>query len=282
MSKARKGKFIPKRRIALCVGINDYPGTTGDLRGCVNDAADWREELERRNYEVQTVLNRDATRKNLLSAFRDIVTKAETGDSVVITYSGHGSFVPDLDGDEPDGTDECLCPYDIDRKGAITDDDLHEIFSSRARGTRLVLISDSCHSGTVARFAPSPPVRRSGPPGRSMQQTRFLPPSHFLSRRELARFGIRRAVGRTSPPGRNSGLLVAGCQDNESSWDDYFDGRPRGAFTHFALGALGQLPASANYSQWMASIKTKLPTAQHPQTPRLFGTSPTRKWPILP
>ena len=26
---------------ALCIGINDYPGTGMDLRGCVNDADDW-------------------------------------------------------------------------------------------------------------------------------------------------------------------------------------------------------------------------------------------------
>ena len=26
---------------ALCIGINDYPGTDSDLQGCVNDATDW-------------------------------------------------------------------------------------------------------------------------------------------------------------------------------------------------------------------------------------------------
>ena len=26
---------------ALCIGINDYPGTQNDLSGCVNDANDW-------------------------------------------------------------------------------------------------------------------------------------------------------------------------------------------------------------------------------------------------
>jgi hypothetical protein len=25
---------------ALCIGINDYPGTQSDLKGCVNDAND--------------------------------------------------------------------------------------------------------------------------------------------------------------------------------------------------------------------------------------------------
>jgi len=28
-------------KLALCIGINDYPGTVNDLSGCVNDAQDW-------------------------------------------------------------------------------------------------------------------------------------------------------------------------------------------------------------------------------------------------
>ena len=31
---------------ALCVGINDYPGSNMDLAGCVNDAKDWQALLE--------------------------------------------------------------------------------------------------------------------------------------------------------------------------------------------------------------------------------------------
>jgi hypothetical protein len=30
---------------ALCIGINNYPGTHMDLNGCVNDANDWAAEL---------------------------------------------------------------------------------------------------------------------------------------------------------------------------------------------------------------------------------------------
>ncbi len=30
---------------ALCIGINDYPGTGSDLAGCVNDANDWAAAL---------------------------------------------------------------------------------------------------------------------------------------------------------------------------------------------------------------------------------------------
>ncbi len=37
---------------ALCVGINDYPGTNSDLSGCVNDAEDWAQSPSR-NHECR-------------------------------------------------------------------------------------------------------------------------------------------------------------------------------------------------------------------------------------
>lgn len=142
-------------RQALCVGINDYPGTGSDLAGCVNDANDRTAALKKRGFAVTTLLDRKAGRPSLVAAIRRLVAQAKPGETVVFTYAGHGSFVPDLDGDEPDGTDECLCPWDVARlgaKGPITDDELHAIYSTKAAGVRLIVISDSCHSGSVARF----------------------------------------------------------------------------------------------------------------------------------
>ena len=39
---------------ALCVGINDYPGTNMDLAGCVNDAKDWQAAPRTREATVST------------------------------------------------------------------------------------------------------------------------------------------------------------------------------------------------------------------------------------
>jgi hypothetical protein len=100
-------------KTALCIGINNYPGTQNDLYGCVNDANDWAAELQRKGYTVKMLLDAKATSKNILKEMHAMLTKTKPGDSVVIQYSGHGSYVPDEDGDEPDGMDECICPHDI-------------------------------------------------------------------------------------------------------------------------------------------------------------------------
>lgn len=268
-------------KYALCIGINDYPGTGSDLSGCVNDAKDWKAVLTSKGFTTQLMLDKQATRQNMLASMKAIVKQAMAGDTVVLTYSGHGTFIPDEDGDEPDGTDECLCPYDINTKGPITDDELFEVFDSKAKGVKLIFLSDSCHSGTVARFAPittPPTVKGAKPPQRKV---RFLPPSVFLSKNKVNKLGISRALRRSSPPGRYGGLLLSGCQDVEYSYDAWFNGRPNGAFTFVAIEALKKLKAKATYRAWHKAIKKVLPSQQYPQTPNLFGSNAMKGWRVL-
>jgi hypothetical protein len=227
------------------------------------------------------LLNRQATGKAIRAGIAALVGGARPGDSAVITYSGHGSFVPDTDGDEPDGTAECLCPYDVGSQGPITDDELFDLYSARPAGVKLLMISDSCHSGTVARFAPitTPPTIAGG--HAPQRKVRFLPPAAYLSQREVAKLGLRRAFRKSSPPGRYAALLMAGCQDTEYSYDAYFKGRPNGAFSFVALRALPKLPAKATYKDWFAAIRKVLPSQQYPQSPNLYGSSSMKGWKVL-
>jgi hypothetical protein len=271
----------PAEKRALCIGINDYPGTGSDLAGCVNDAHDWAAALAKRGFTVSKLLDRKATGSAIRKAIANILGDAKSGDRIVIQFSGHGSFVPDEDGDEPDGTDECLCPYDIRAKGPITDDELFDLLSDHVRGVRVVMFSDSCHSGTVARFAPitTPPTMRGR--GAPQRKVKFLPPGAFLSRRAASRLGLRRARRAASPPGRYAALLMSGCQDTEYSYDAYFQGRPNGAFTFVALRELARMPAHASYRRWYDTVRKTLPSQQYPQSPNLYGTASMKRWTVL-
>src|SRR5262245_17828782 len=126
---------------ALCIGINNYPGTGMDLKGCVNDAEDWAKALTGRGFAVERLLDADATKANMVAAIRKLVSGAASGDVVVITYSGHGTYAPDENGDEPDGLDEALCPYDIrTARQVLIDDEIHQLFAARRDGVRIALI----------------------------------------------------------------------------------------------------------------------------------------------
>ncbi|WP_238011278.1 caspase family protein [Dactylosporangium sp. AC04546] len=248
---------------ALCIGINDYPGIENDLSGCRNDAEDWAAELTTRGFAVRKLLDSAASGAAIRTAIRELLTTAQPDDAVVITYSGHGTWVPDEDGDEPDHRDEAICPHDIALNGPLLDDELHALFAEALDGVRTVLISDSCHSGTLTRSTPRP-------------GTRFLPPSAFL---HLPSSG--RAVPALRVKPSSKALLLSGCKDAEYSYDATFDGRPNGAFTHVALEALRSLPEDATYRDWLRSIRRSLPSEDYPQSPALQATSTQHLWPLL-
>lgn len=65
-------------------------------------------------------------------------------------WAGHGSRVPDQDGDEDDGYDETLVPVDFQRSGQIRDDDIFKMLVKPLRaGVTMTCLMDCCHSGTV-------------------------------------------------------------------------------------------------------------------------------------
>ena len=270
-------------RHALCIGINNYPGTHMDLKGCVNDAKEWTAELESRAFNVTTLLNGQATKAAMVNAFKAVIGQAVSGDTVVITYSGHGTFVPDLNGDEIDGLDEGLCPYDLQTGGqALLDDEIHELFSARKPGVRLVLISDSCHSGTVTRAAGDDPDAIDDVP-----RPRFMPMGNWLPPDRLPRgssgkllttvAGVSGVSPFVSAMSKGvSDLLMAGCKEgaNNFSYDAHIKGRPVGAFSYYALKALKTLQTGATYADWHAAVTPKfLPSASYPQVPQIVGSA---------
>lgn len=260
-------------RSALCIGINNYPGTGSDLAGCVNDANDWGTALTDRDFTVSTMLDAAATRSGMIHAMTEHVTAARSGDVVVISYSGHGTWQPDDDGDEPDHRDEALCPHDFATAGGLLDDDLFEIFGRRAHGARLVFFSDSCHSGSVTRMAQVPDGRERG-------RVRFLAPGPFLTAENHAR-ALRVEKAPAKGLSRGTALLISGCADTEYSYDARFKGRPNGAFTCVALDTLTKLDPDATYLDWHRAIRTVLPSVTYPQTPQLMASRSQRGWPVL-
>lgn len=249
---------------ALCVGINDYPGTGADLRGCVNDARDWAAKLTELGYECVTVLDSGASKSTVVTYLKAMVGQAKFGDRIVFTYSGHGTWLPDKDGDEIDGRDEALVMYDYSVGGYLMDDELHDIFATARFGVRVVVISDSCHSGTMSRFV-SPDRAHSTASG----DPRFLSPAvlpnvEVRSLEEAARAEDRVPTNRSRVFGGI--VLLSGCADPEFSYDAYIGGRPRGAFTAAALDTLDLNP---RLGRWHHNIRQLLPSSSYPQTPQL-------------
>jgi len=144
---------------ALLIGIGPYPKVT-PLRGPERDVSRMKAfataTLGFKPEQVRELRDAAATHQGIVKAIREwLVAGSQPGDKVLLYYSGHGAQIDDLDGDEEDGLDETLVPYDTGVGGDITtnqlsDDEIAELLAPLA-DRRLTMIIDACHSGTITR-----------------------------------------------------------------------------------------------------------------------------------
>ena len=257
---------------ALCVGINNYPGTGDDLSGCVNDAKAWAALLvdhygfQRRS--VRVLLDKQATHEAIVDGVKKLVRGAKAGDVLVFTNSSHGTYVADEDSDEP-GYDEALCPWDAKKKQPLIDDQLRQRFSRVPSGVHLTVILDSCFSGTGTRLWPG---RQEGPARRA----RFLSPKKLGRRMIDTRTAPRRTP--SMPESRMHEVLLAGCSDQQESYDVDFPGSAHGALTYYALKAITDADYKITYEQLHAKTKAALKANGFgDQTPQLEGKASNKK-----
>src|SRR5688572_7651093 len=117
-------------RRALLIGINKYK-VLPRLRGSINDIETMRQILITRwgfpEQRISMVTDEAATRMGILAALDKLVKETGPQDIVYVHYSGHGSQVQDLNGDEEDdGLDETILAQDGRTNDIldITDDEL--------------------------------------------------------------------------------------------------------------------------------------------------------------
>lgn len=140
---------------ALLIGINYLKNASAKLNGCIDDIKNVRGVLmDAYGYSRENiVMLRDddpakmPTKANILLALQSIIVKSGVNDEVWIHYSGHGTQLRDINGDETDRLDEAIVPVDYLTTGMISDDDLFTLL--RGIRCRAFLVFDSCHSGSV-------------------------------------------------------------------------------------------------------------------------------------
>ena len=234
---------------AICIGINNYPGTLNDLQGCVNDAYDWSALLKEYGFETSLLLDSQATRQNIRAALEDLVASAGPGDVIVFTYSGHGTQSIDLfGGDEGDLYDEALSVHD----GKILDDELRVIINRIDPRATLLMISDSCFSGSITRLIPE------------NTKPRFMPTDGISDERAVRQRFLLPESGMPE-------VLISGCTDSEYSYDAEIDGRYNGAMSAMAIRVIRQNPG-LTYNEFHVRLRQLLPSSDFPQSPQLEGS----------
>lgn len=284
------------RMWALLIGIDEYPrlGPAQQLSGCVNDVDAIEALLTSEQFRCpgRNVLKltspaadpaRLATRDNIIRAFRSHLMENErigSDDTVVVYYSGHGSQVPDEEGDEEDGYDETIVPCDggPDRSRRaevrdITDDELSRLLEEVAERTHNInLFFDSCHSGTITRAAPAPVYESA------QGRARFLPAATY----EVAPPPRPSAGNRSRSMGPSDWLplsdgyvLISACRADErareTNFDGVSDGNVHGVLTYCLLGALSEVGPQTTYYDLWTDLRLRVRKLSPYQNPQLEG-----------
>jgi Caspase domain/Glucodextranase, domain B len=145
------GKFI-----ALVIGINSYTGYWPHLKNAVNDAKGVADILKQ-DYlfnDVITVLDQDATRKNIIHHFEDLTSSLTKDDNLLIFYAGHGQFNKALNKGywvPVDATSNSVADY-------ISNSDV-KTFLGGIPTKHTLLITDACFSGDIFRGAPAQSIQ---------------------------------------------------------------------------------------------------------------------------
>lgn len=238
---------------ALLIGIN-YANTPNELRGCIDDIVNMRNALiDAYSYSPgNIVMLRDdqplqPTRSNILAQLAALVQQSGQLQEIWVHYSGHGSYVADKNGDEiATRQDSTIVPCDYMTTGVIVDDELIALLKRVKPSCRVILLFDSCFSGSVCD----------------------LPWSfEHISGNKFSRSLVDRVV--LAHPNM---YMMSGCKDTQMSAEVYVGKEYAGAFTNAFLECLRASGHNINILALYRAVCQYLLQQGHQQKP-LFSSS---------
>ncbi len=261
--------------LALTIGLNSvdpehYGGWSGELNACEADAEDMVNIATSQKFKVTTLLTNQATREQVTDNIQNAAKTLKSGDIFMLSYSGHGGQLPDLNDDEPDALDETWCLYN----GELVDDELYALLREFEQGVRILVFADSCHSGTSIKIANyrgkvnllSSNTDINGVKYRCMPDD-IVGRTYRLNKGFYDKILKDEKLGDSEDEVKASALLISGCQDEQLSADGQFNG----LFTSQLLKVWKSGLFKGNYKKFHQNIVKRMPLDQ---TPNYFRVGP--------
>jgi len=277
----------PRRKRALLIGISNY-------ERAINDGAAWKNLVAKNDLElvVHVLMQKFQfdpedikiisdvpialhdkvispvmpTRKVIIDAFRTFLIEQTRKDDIVFFYfAGHGSQLPDDNGDELDGLDETLVPIDYistkDGSNDIRDDEIGDLLDELGRKSpsNITIAIDSCFSGTATRGDYD--VIRGG--------LRVVTPAKkqgILIADESINDSLTRGANSERQPLRNYVFLSA-ASSRQKAMEKVFHGKKYGVFTYAFARAMQASGPKTTYRDIYEKVLSEVhgETDQQPQ-----------------
>lgn len=217
---------------ALLIGIENYPEDSGWHHiHAHNDLTLVKNTLLSNGFDSSCILelrDEQATYASIKDAFKKLAKIAKKGDSVTIFFSCHGQRITDLNGDEEDGYDEAMIPFDAGveygkngYKGEhhLIDDEINSLMAGIRKSIgydgHLLALFDACHSGDTDRD-PEDTVRSGDFRGIDVD---FIIPSS------------KRTKTKSTPPKREWSSISA-CLDYQTNYEIEVNGKTYGRLAY--------------------------------------------------
>lgn len=258
---------------ALIIGIN-YIGSDLQLNGCIEDAGNvFKMLIENMNFHPNnitlmfdySITEYKPTYSNIINQILKLTENLQNGDKLYFHYSGHGTQILDINGDETDGYDECLVPLDYEEKGFITDDILREILADRIpNGVCLSGVLDCCNSGTGfdLRYKLTQKVRsRKVKIQRSDFSNSFL---YWLHKTFNGKYkdeyyeNIEIEVSNNNSITQGVVVMLSGCRDDQVSLDIKTEDQVGGALTLAYIDTMRENNYNITCENLLTSVRDKV------------------------
>jgi hypothetical protein len=252
--------YKPGEIVSLLIGIN-YEKTSSALSNCIKDIDHVLNLMLKPKLGIQDthVLYMSdkrigtpfyPTKANILlqlNQFSKMLNQTKVG---YFHYSGHGTRVNDVLGDEADGFDEALVPVDYDKSGVILDDQMYSYFvKSLNKDVKLFVVTDCCHSGTILDLP------------YLWNEYGSISKEHKISQEELDALPTI--------------ISISGCKDTQTSADGgplTINKEGSGALTAAFLTVLKNTNFNLTYRQLLTEVNLLLKKYGFDQRPQLSST----------
>lgn len=250
---------------ALVIGISEYEKTNDNAWGVIhgaNDADLIISVLKNQGFKSTKISDKAATAKRIRKGLSDLVASCKSGDIIYLHFSCHGQPFEDIDGDEEDGWDESIVPYDAhmvykkmayEGQNHITDDELHNYLKKirKAIGSKgyICVVIDACHAGGSSRGddeieEDEDLYERGTKKGFSPTGKEFRP-----------RINAKGAFQIPQESGLANIMILEACRSYQSNYEIKQDGKYYGPLTYYISQVLTKRELSCSID-WISEVNS--------------------------
>ncbi len=267
-----------KRALLIAIGNYNKEVTGWNPISSANDVPLVKDALVSQGFKsenISVLVDEKAGYEAILQALDKLLADAQPNDVVLIHYSGHGQQITDDNNEEIDNFDEAMVPFDAHsrfQKGIyegqkhIRDDEIGRRLTLLRQkvgvGGSVLLIMDSCHSGTASRGLAKT---------RGTQETfNTAPPKAGEAKAESGLFGLGDGAEKQTPMAPL--VCFYGASAHELNYETKSsDGTGVGSLSLAFSDAFTNAKPTQTYAELFDQIKIKMSVLAPRQTPQAEG-----------